>query len=93
MWLHELILFHNILSGQRGKEQLEKRHFLSTHPLSLAPTLLIFALVGESELPQNEWPIEQNMVFWGGGLIKGKRDWPQHWGGGAAQLKHTVQFN
>ena len=92
MWLHELTLFPNIFSGQRGKEQLEKKPF-SVHPLSSALALLIFAQVGKSELPQNEWPIEPNMVFWGRGLIKGKRDWPQHWGCGAAQLKHTVLFN
>lgn len=66
----ELILFYNI-SWSAKKSQ--KQPF-SVHPLSSAWTVLIFAPVDESELLQNEWPKEKNMVFRGRNVIKGKQD-------------------
>lgn len=63
-------------------KQLEKGIFCPPTELSL-DYIDFCSPVDDSELSQNKWPIEKNVVFRGRGVIKGKRAWPHRVGGAA----------
>lgn len=89
-----LMLTARIVFLHTHRWSVRKKQPFCVHPLQEPGSDCIdFLPRWASELSQNEWPTEKQVVFWGRGMIKGKGDWPQHWAGGAAQWKTDVRFN